>query len=653
MNRKKKGENMEKQKTGLLIVAVSLLNSVVFGQPGTASEPLRYVGSESVNINYHDGRLRPAVGVHSYEVMHANRAHPELSDGYGWTYHHQAYLVYWNGKFYYEFLSCPRDENRARGQTLLVTSVDGMNWSHPTVVFPVQSLPGFGDLLMHQRMGFHVAFNGRLLVLAFYSKQGDPNNGTSGVGRVVREIYADGTLGPIYFIRYNTHNGWNESNTFYPLYTRSTDQGFKDACNALLANKLVTQQWYEEDRSPDGFYVLQASGGFKCKAASFWHRKDGTAVGIWKDAYAALSSNEGQSWSTPVQLPTIPASGSKYWGQRTEDGRYAFVYNPQASSDDDPYRYPLVVITGDDGILFDNMLTIQGEMPPPRFGGGGKDTGPQYVRGIAEWNGPPPGNDLWVEYSVNKEDMWVSRVPLPVRYQVDERVKDDFENMATGGVVTDWNIYSTRWAPVQVVNSGGGKCLQLRDESPYDYAKAVRVFPEASEEVTVDFTVLAYQNNTGQLEIEVLDLQGRRPVRLVFNTSGKIVAQNGGSTVEVGTYQADTWYTVKIFADLATQKYDLSIDNSKVLTGASFAESVSSVERLEFRTGRYRLRDSVPRIPDDDLPNPDNPVPLAVFDIDNVTTRDPYTLDSADLNEDGVVNFIDFAILLADTDIEL
>ena len=634
------------------IIFLVSVNSIAIAQPGTASEPLRYVGSESVDINYHDGRLRPAVGVQSYEVMHSNRAHPELSDGFGWTYHHQAYLVYWNGKYYYEYLSCPVGENRDGGRTSLVMSVDGIHWDFPREVFPLQQISG-DNLLMHQRMGFHVAANGRLLVLAFYSQQGDPNNGEDGVGRVVREIYADGSLGPIYFIRYNTHNGWNESNTFYPLYTRSTDQGFKDACNALLANKLVTQQWYEEDRSPDGFYVLQASGGFKCKAASFWHRKDGTAVGIWKDAYAALSSNEGQSWSTPVQLPTIPASGSKYWGQRTEDGRYAFVYNPQAGSDDDPYRYPLVVITSDDGVLFDNMLVINGEMPQPRFSGRGKDTGPQYVRGIEEWNGDPPGNELWVEYSMHKEDMWVSRVPLPVRYEVDERVKDNFENMAAGGVVTDWNIYSPKRAPVKVVNSVGGKCLQLRDESRYDYAKAVRVFPEAAEEVTVDFTVLAYQNNTGEVEIEVLDVKGQRPVRLVFNTSGKIVAQNGGSTVEVGTYQADTWYTVKIFADLATQKYDLSIDNSKVLTGASFAESVTSVERLEFRTGRYRLRDSVPRILDDDVSNPDNPVALAVFDIDNVTTRDPSTLNIADLNEDGAVNFIDFAILLADTGIEL
>ena len=242
--------------------------------------------------------------------------------------------------------------------------------------------------------------------------------------------------------------------------------------------------------------------------------------------------------------------------------------------------------------------------------------------------------------------MWVSRVPVPIRHQVEESVTDNFDDMAVSGVVTDWNVYSTRWAPVRVVNSNGGKCLRLSDESPYDYAKVMRVFPETGEEVTVNCSVLAHQNNTGQLEIEVVDLRGQRPVRLVFNSSGKIVAQNGGSTENVGLYQADTWYTVKIFADLATQKYDLSIDNIKVLTGASFAESVSSVERLEFRTGQYRMRDSVPRIPDDDLSRPDDPTPLAVFDIDNVITRDPSSINIADLNEDGVVNFVDLSILL-------
>jgi hypothetical protein len=45
--------------------------------------------------------------------------------------------------------------------------------------------------------------------------------GAGGTG-VVREAYKDGTHGPVYFIRYNTHAGWNENNIGFPS-TRTTD----------------------------------------------------------------------------------------------------------------------------------------------------------------------------------------------------------------------------------------------------------------------------------------------------------------------------------------------------------------------------------------------------------------------------------------------
>ena len=89
--------------------------------------------------------------------------------------------------------------------------------------------------MMHQRMGFYVAPDGRLLVSAFYGQAPDPF-GMGGVGRVVREAYKDGTYGPIYFIRYNRHAGWNESNTTFPPYASSQGQrirrGLRSAAGA-------------------------------------------------------------------------------------------------------------------------------------------------------------------------------------------------------------------------------------------------------------------------------------------------------------------------------------------------------------------------------------------------------------------------------------
>ena len=261
-------------------------------------EPVRYIGKEFANTDYHDGQLRPAVGVHSFQVLRANRTHPELADGFGWTYNHAPMLAYWNDRFYLEYLSNPVGEHIPPGQTLLTTSPDGVHWEKPVVAFPVRRvpdgvyrgpypLPPGSDAVMHQRMGFYVAPDGRLLVLGFYgccpTTLDFPNDGW-GIGRVVREVYRDGTLGSIYFLRYNRHAGWNESNTFFPFYKQSSDAGFVAACDALLADKLVTLQWWEEDRSQDGFY---AAPGYK--ALSYYHLPDGRVVGLWKWSKAAIN----------------------------------------------------------------------------------------------------------------------------------------------------------------------------------------------------------------------------------------------------------------------------------------------------------------------------------------------------------------------------
>jgi len=617
-----------------------IIDSGDLGAVGNASEPVRYIGGEWGHTSHHDGRLRPPVGTQNYEVLHCNRTHPELADNYGWTYNHGPNIAYWNGKLYVHYLSNPVGEHEDAGHTLLCHSVDGKNWSFPVVIFPEYYLAGEDYILMHQRMGFYVAGDGRLLVLGFYGiptgGNNSPNEG-NGIGRVVREVYPDDTFGPIYFIRYNSR--FNEGNTDYPLYTASSDTGFVAACAELLSKKLITQQWWEEDRSDDGFYAIDDSAeGFDCKAFCFYHRPGNRVVGLWKKGYAALSSNEGHSWTRPVYCSTLPSVSSKHWGQKTDDGRFALLYNPENR------RFPLLLVTGDDGVLFDNMLVVHGELPVRRFDGEAKQLGPQYVRGIIEGNGDPPGDDIWATYSMNKEDIWVSRVPLPVRYSVEESVNDNFDDMTTGGVVTDWNIYCSKMAPVEVVGSSG-KYLQFTDTSRYDYARASRVFPETSEEVTIGFKIRAHQIDTEEFGIDVVDRQGKRPVRIVFNKSGKIVANNDIYNVEACSYQADTWYDLTINVDVTKQQYSLRI--GKVLTTGLFAESVKSVERIIFRTGEYRLSEPRALTPDNwgDFPNADEPLPLAVFDIDNVVITDPYAFGEGDVNKDGVVNFLDLAIV--------
>ena len=615
-------------KVACLVSLILCIPVSTLPQTGSSNEPVRYVGGVYVDLDRHDGRLRPAIGVENHQVMRANRTHPELGDGFGWTYNHASMLAYWNGRFYLEFLSNPVGEHRPPGHTVVVISTDGRNWGMPTVVFPPY-VPPEGTVLppqslgymMHQRMGFYVAPDGRLLVLGFYGHAPDPFN-KGGIGRVVREVYKDGTYGPIYFIRYGSLTDWTESNTSYPWYTRSKDEGFVAACNALLANKLMISQWRDEDRGPEDFQPLKGP----CSAVSFYHRKDGKAVGLCKEAYSVLSSDEGKTWTTPVISRTVITNNAKVWGQRTKDGRYALAYNPVHYGS---HRWPLVIVTGEDGILFDDMLLVHGDVPPRRFIGNAKDFGPQYFRGIAEGNGSPPGNDMWLTYSVNKEDIWVGRIPVPVRYKVEGPVNDRFDNMQAGGKVLDWNIYNPKWASVGVVEfpSAANKSLELQDKDPYDYAKAVRVFAE-SQTVNLSCKVLAKQADTGRLEIEVVDRYGNRPVRLMFADDGQIKAMNGGSLVNLQAYKPNTWYkldmTVKTQGGRGT--YSVSVDGKRLLDSAEFAEAALTVERLSFRTGPLRTEptrntDRYDKRFPDFLPNSDDPVRLAVYNIDDVAAK--------------------------------
>lgn len=607
-----------------LIFLIITIPSIIIGQTGSVNEPVRYIGGVTIDPNVHEGRLRYAIGTESRQTLRVNRTHPERAEGSGWTYNHASNLCYWNGKFYQQYLSNPVDEHIPEGQTLITTSLDGRKWTKPEVVFPPYEPPSGTELpdsaigyMMHQRMGFYVTQSGKLLVLAFYGHAEDPF-GKGGIGRVVREAYTDGSYGAIYFIRYSSHTNWDETNTSFPFYTKSEDVEFIDACDELLANKLKTMQWWDEDRGLDGFYSITQAGS----AFSYFYRKDGKVTGLWKRSLCALS-DDGIHFSKPVKSPTLIMAGGKMWGQATEDGRYAICYNP---IERDEHRYPLIVISSDDGIVFDHMLLVQGEVPPRRFMGRWKDFGPCYTRGIVEGNGDPPGNDMWLTYSMNKEDMWVSRIPLPIRYKVEGNVNDDFNNLETGGAIKDWNVYAPKWSPVEVAEfpSAENKSLHLMDEDPYDYARAIRVFQE-TQRGEIEVKILAKQTENGILEIDVSDRFGNRPVRIKFDNNGHIKAVDGNEENILQSYDASTWYNIRIQIDAQPYgSYNVWIDGVKLLENAKLAEDVKSIERISFRTGSYRdlpNRNTPNQDPAPPLKGADDPVMKVQFYIDDVEIK--------------------------------
>ena len=584
-------------------VLVSLSLASVVHQAVAQQDTVKYDGKTLSNVDYHHGQLTPAVGTHNIQVFRANREFPELAGGHNFTYNHQPFLAYWNDTYYLQFLSNPVGEHIAEGKTLLLTSKDGRNWSNPTDLFPTYLVPeGFTKpgrtdkagknlyAIMHQRMGFYHAKNDKLLTLAYYGvaldAKDDPNDG-NGLGRVVREIHKDGSFGPIYFIHFNA--SFNEKTAKYPFYKKSKDKAFVQACDELLGTPLMMQQWVEESDRNDPLIPLQRP----VKAFSFYHLNDGRVVGLWKHALTSMSKDNGKTWQySPLRAPGFVNSNAKIWGQKTSDGRYATVYNPSE------FRWPLAVSTSNDGLNYTDLLLVNGEITTMRYGGNYKSYGPQYVRGIVEGNGVVPDRNMWLTYSMNKEDIWTAVVPVPIKSTVDEAVNDDFAKNAVQAY-NNWNIYSPLWASAKVE----GKALVLRDKDPFDYAKADRVI-QSAQKGTIEFTVTPQQNDHGSLQIELVNDSGLAAARIIMDKDGIIKNKAGYRNASLTKYEMGKTYHFALTFDVSTRSYQVAI-NGEDKGIKLFFQPVSNVSKVSFRTGDVR------RFPNADTETDQN------FDVEN------------------------------------
>ncbi len=334
-------------------------------------------------------------------------------------------------------------------------------------------------------------------------------------------------------------------------------------------------------------------------------------AGIWKRAITRTTDDGGESW-TDAGVAKLPINSAKYWVQRTTDGRYAIAFNPTSR-----LRHPLAVAVSEDGQRFSDLVVVHGELPVQRFPGKYKNMGPQYVRGIVEGNGAPPDGKLWLAYSVNKEDVWVSSVPVPVDSKDTFERVEDFESHP-GDLPEGWGVYRPLWAPTRIVDAGAerGKALELADEDPYDYASVARVF-EPGRSALIRFKLRPAQVDA-RLEVDVLDARGLRPVQVAFTEQGKVEARHEGIWKPAGSYSADEWIHVEIDVNPRNDvdRFQFRINGEEVLFRAAyFTDLAPTVERLVFRTGSYRQRGSGGH----ELPDADEKAERAVFWIDDVS----------------------------------
>jgi hypothetical protein len=559
-----------------------------------------------LDLSLPDGGLAPAPGVLNIELLRTTRDAPEIADADGWTYAHHMDLAEWRGRLYAAWNMTPKDEDVPPAKVVYSSSNDGIEWRKPADLFP-------RNLAWATRFYFYHTQNDKML--AFCAAKLSDGIVTENLKSVllVREILPDHSLGPIFTLIHPTEK-------MPPFYESSHDSAFRRACFEALNNKMLLEQqdygvflgdrkmsWHSKTPKYKGFYPFG-------KAFSFFQRKDLKWVGISKMGFVTTSADGGENWSEPEIPSTLIAGAAKVWGQKNYNNSYLLAYNPDPKRGK---RFPLVMVHGQDGIHYNDMQVIHGEYPPLRYPGKYKDFGYQYVRGVAPWSTDHSFSDstaTWLIYSVHKEDIWLSRIPLNSKTLT--YPNETFEKITLGAIVPQWNIYSPKWAPIKVVLEPGknsNHCLELKDGDPTDYARALRMFP-GSKGIHAKFRVKPMQINA-LFNFEIQDNKGQKSLTIQLTKEGTITFTDSQSVSILKNYLAGKWLKVEIKSEQEKGHATISINGKKVKEINSKNQKENSLERLIFRTGESRKLGDTDQL----LNGADKPVlQPAIFLLDDV-----------------------------------
>jgi hypothetical protein len=227
---------------------------------------------------------------------------------------------------------------------------------------------------------------------------------------------------------------------------------------------------------------------------------------------------------------------------------------------------------------------------------------------------------MWVTYSENKEDIWVSSIPVPVKSTAESHLNDVFNDLPDNKELENWNIYSPAWARVGVEKHNGQKCLSLQDRDKFDYAVAERLFPPSGK-INVEFTVEPGQNDHGSLYVELQNEKNTAALRLIFDTDGAFKTKAGYRMKDLMKYQTNQKYTVRIEAQTSNRYFEVFVDGKNVGNGLFFAP-VASLQQVVFRSGEVRRFPNVdtPTDQDFDVKQDGKPIQEANFWISSVKT---------------------------------
>ncbi|MCP4643704.1 MAG: hypothetical protein GY851_24875 [bacterium] len=345
-----------------------------------------------------------SLGLGTIPAEHTEIYHATEESGFRFSHHPG--LAAFKGTLYCSWSNAPRHEDRPGQRVLYASSRDGRIWSPPrTLAVPDHDR----DSLV--AAGFYVA--GDALVAYYTARHDYPiHNLHNPKNALHARTSSDG-------------EGWSEprkvATGFFIEAPRRLPNG-----RLLLAGEHAGEQWKTNQARMRLLYSDETDGITGWNEAHIdphrvqpngtkvfgytepcpFVRKDGAVVATFRNGsgylYASLSRDNGATWSVPQQT-NFPDTCARASTGHLPDGSVFLINNPGPRLWD---RSKLTIALSDDGVTFDRVWIIRSEPTTQRFTGADKLDGWQYPHATV-WQ-----NHLYVAYSVNKEDIVVTRIAM-------------------------------------------------------------------------------------------------------------------------------------------------------------------------------------------------------------------------------------------------
>ena len=388
---------------------------------GAAEERPGVAPAGSVHHMWECGRPDPSKPGAGFPVV-SNARHIRIYTATRETgaYSHHSRLHWHAGRFYAMWSNHRFGEDGPGQRVLWSSSVDGETWEQWREVFPppVPMVPSEQPGLVLTAGGWRVV-GGRLFALAAcqvvlgfedldrtsLSPKRDRKHiarKRQRCSRLAREVHGDGTLGPVFAVG----DRLPDADQFAFRFLPHTDPSVSECVSGIHGQDV-------RRRLPEG------RGTNRLCEPTVYRAADGTFVLLMRDdryshrMYVSFSE-DGVAW--PEAVPTdIPDSPSLSQTLALADGTVLLVGNQMAPEFDNPGRPnhygrdPLMVSVSPDGRLFTRAYALrcgQQQWRVPRSEVRGRGGGGQYPSALVH------DGMLHVLYSMGKEDIWVSRVPL-------------------------------------------------------------------------------------------------------------------------------------------------------------------------------------------------------------------------------------------------